>query len=773
MKLLATLTLGICLVQICAWGQTSTAPEGVAAGNYQIQQSVELGWRYTTSSGNGSIYDTFVNLHTGPRLLEQSLEVQSVNHAGALFDNLSLASFGYGGDPNSATRLRMYRNRWYNFNASFRRDQNFWDYNLLANPLNPPTSSPSLAVQFSPHRFATVRRMSDYNLALAPQARVRARLAYSRNVSQGPSFSSVNVGGFQGAQTLLAQPWHETQDQYQIGVDFKLLPRTSISFDQFFQFRKDDTSLRDGAFAFQLSNGAPVDLGLVFNTPFFPCASPIGNGATSPPTANDVCNGFLSFSRANRVRSRTPTEQLTLQSTYFRRLELSGLFSYSRASSSLPAFAESFDGLIVPLNLRQDALSGVAGARRIAVTGEVAATWQVAPQWRISDALDWRAFRIPGDGAAAESALFAASLLASPSAFNPATCPAPFVSPACPQHGFGSPADLIASRAAEFLGQREIGSFFNVERDFSRHWGGQVGYRYTHKSIAQRGEESNVELLLPPLADRDDCANQPLAADGSCAVTKFFSLLQRTPIQRHSVLLGAWSRLLADDRLRMNFDVELFAADRVFDRIEPRQRQRYRFRARYKPAAWANISLGFGLSEGRNGANDVKMREHGRNADVSLSLIASDKWAADINYDFNSGFSRSMICYISETAGAGGNICPSDPGLFLTTSFYDSATHFGRAAATWHPQRRVTANLGYTITSADGDTALLNPLASIASLRYNLHQPAAALAIDLRQGLTWKASWNYHDYNEKSDSGPTLPRDFHANLATVALRYSF
>src|SRR5207253_6572088 len=45
---------------------------------------------------------------------------------------------------------------------------------------------------------------------------------------------------------------------------------------------------------------------------------------------------------------------------------------------------------------------------------------------------------------------------------------------------------------------------------------------------------------------------------------------------------------------------------------------------------------------------------------------------------------------------------------------------------------------GYTITSADGDTALLNPLASIASLRYNLHQPAAALAIDLRQGLTWR-----------------------------------
>jgi len=370
-----------------------------------------------------------------------------------------------------------------------------------------------------------------------------------------------------------------------------------------------------------------------------------------------------------------------------------------------------------------------------------------------------------------ENALFAASLLASPNAFDPASCPPPFVSPACPQHGFGSSADVIASSAAEFLGQREISNFLNVEHDFSRHWGGQIGYRYTHKSIAQRGAESNAELFLPPLANRDDCVSQPLAADGSCAVSTFFSLFQSTPIQRHSVQLGAWARLLADDRLRLNLDVELFGADRVFDRIEPRQKQRYRFRARYKPTAWANISLGFGLSEGRNGASDVQMRQNSRNADLSISLVPSNRWAIDINYDFSSDFSHSLICYISETPSNA--ICPTDAGLFLTTSFYDSATHFGRAAVIWHAQKRVTANLGYTITSADGDTLLLNPLAPIAALRYSLHQPAAALAIDLHKGFTWKASWNYHDYNEKSASGPTLPRDFHANLATVALRYSF
>jgi len=33
--------------------------------------------------------------------------------------------------------------------------------------------------------------------------------------------------------------------------------------------------------------------------------------------------------------------------------------------------------------------------------------------------------------------------------------------------------------------------------------------------------------------------------------------------------------------------------------------------------------------------------------------------------------------------------------------------------------------------------------------------------------------WNYYDYDEQSLVGPTLPRHFHANLATVALRYAF
>lgn len=127
------------------FAQTPTAPpappaepDGVTRGGYQIHQSIELGYRSTDVTGSGDMYDTLVNLQTGPRILDQTLTMQSVDHQGLLFDNLYLNSVGWGGDPNNYARLRADKNKWYNFQSSFRRDQSFFDYDLLANPLNPP-----------------------------------------------------------------------------------------------------------------------------------------------------------------------------------------------------------------------------------------------------------------------------------------------------------------------------------------------------------------------------------------------------------------------------------------------------------------------------------------------------------------------------------------------------------------------------------------------------------------------------------------------------------
>ena len=90
-----------------------------------IHSSVEIGYRVNDVTGSGDMYDTLVNLQSGPRILDQTLSMQSVDHQGLLFDDLYLNSFGWGGDPNNALRLRADKNKWYNLQSSFRRDQYF------------------------------------------------------------------------------------------------------------------------------------------------------------------------------------------------------------------------------------------------------------------------------------------------------------------------------------------------------------------------------------------------------------------------------------------------------------------------------------------------------------------------------------------------------------------------------------------------------------------------------------------------------------------------
>jgi hypothetical protein len=160
-----------------------------------------LGYRATDIDGSGDMYDTLVNLHQGPRLLDETLSMQSLNHQGVLFDDLYINSFGWGGDPNNALRIRAGKNKWYKFVGSFRRDQSFSDFDLLANPLNPPPVTlrlhgvlPSIAVLNSPHLFDATRRMSDFDLTLLPQSTVSFRLGFSHNNMTGPSFSSIHDG---------------------------------------------------------------------------------------------------------------------------------------------------------------------------------------------------------------------------------------------------------------------------------------------------------------------------------------------------------------------------------------------------------------------------------------------------------------------------------------------------------------------------------------------------------------------------------------------------
>ena len=70
---------------------------------YVIHQSIDLGGHIATYSGSDAMYATLVNFHSGPRILDQSMEMIAVDRAKALIlDHLSSNSFGYGGIPTTS-----------------------------------------------------------------------------------------------------------------------------------------------------------------------------------------------------------------------------------------------------------------------------------------------------------------------------------------------------------------------------------------------------------------------------------------------------------------------------------------------------------------------------------------------------------------------------------------------------------------------------------------------------------------------------------------------
>ncbi|HTT19957.1 MAG TPA: hypothetical protein VMG82_13485 [Candidatus Sulfotelmatobacter sp.] len=727
-------------------GQTSnpnqnSAPEGWEGGGYAIHQSVEFGYRVSDVTGSQQMYNTLVNLRTGPRLLDQSLSMQSKNHDTPLFDNLFLNSFGWGGDPNNALRFRVDKNRWYGFRSAFRRDQTDFDYNLLANPLNPATSSPNIPVTASPHLFATRRRISDFDLTLFPQSIFDVRLGYSHNNMTGPSYSSVH----EGTDALLFQDWNTTLDSYRFGADLKIFTHTVLSYDQFFDYYRGDTTWQLAPFAQALLPGGAgtVELGLPINTVNKnPCG--INPPATSLIDAtgtltNLTCNSFLDYSRSNRIRTSSPTERVSLHTTDLARLELNASYAYSSADMSAP-FNEFFNGFQSGRNgspntrqsLVTDTPGTTTGATRISNVADFSLTVHLTKHLRLVDTFRLWDYRIP------ERALFSeqdwtctSCTLLTPISGTTTTGPAP------------STTDALSFN--QDWKRNEI----DLVWDAAKHFGGRVGFRY--------GDREFHHVLDFTTGDED-----------------------RITVHEYTPVFTFWARPMQS--LRFNFDWEHTNNDDTIVRIGPRKEDKYRVQANYTPVSWAVLGTSVNLWDASNADTLINYHGHNRNYGFTANLNPRQRIGFDLAYNYNDYQQNTFICFNNSDTSlvvvANAGSCTangySDSGNpLLTNGIYTSRTHYGMGSVTVRPVSRVSMLAGYSITSVGGETPQLNSLQPFGSLQYNYHQPLANVIVDIGHHISWKGSWNYYQYGEKSFVGPTDPRYFHANNATFSLLWGF
>src|ERR1700733_9145568 len=124
------MTAGIAAAQKPASDAPMTAPNG-----YVLHQSIDLGGRIANPTGSAAMYDTLVNMQSGPRVLGETFVMHALPGAkNTLVDSISAFGSGFGGDPYNFAKLDASKGKVYEFSGLFRRDRQYFDYNLLGNP---------------------------------------------------------------------------------------------------------------------------------------------------------------------------------------------------------------------------------------------------------------------------------------------------------------------------------------------------------------------------------------------------------------------------------------------------------------------------------------------------------------------------------------------------------------------------------------------------------------------------------------------------------------
>jgi hypothetical protein len=811
--LLSTTMLAAFCIPV-AFAQQVDEQKGIDQGNYNVKMAVEFGYRITDIAGNQQTYDTFVNLQQGPRLLDFSTVMNSLDHHGTLFDHFFFSNFGYGGDPYDVSQLRISKNKWYAFNGMFRKDQNHWDYSLLANPLNPPTLFPNTPPNFnplvnapsnvvgtavigtSPHPFYTARNMQNYGLTILPDSKIRFRFGYDQNTIYGPGFSTTH----EGTDQYLTQDYSNHNRSYRLGVDFRFLPRTTISYDQIWSHYKNDLGSTDTNLQFSPGAGFPLlDLGVPWNGTSQPCSNAFGPGGI----VNPACNAFSSYLLHWRTRLNNPTEKVTVQSSYFKNVDFAGTFSYTGGDLTVDDYQQNFTGLTPKANLSNFAETGPISGRHVAAFADLGVTWHINEAISLVDSVRFSNWKEPAQFAATDCSFFSPSLIVNPNVFSPtATLPGTCAAPAngvpntIPVHTTSSGGDIALNLDSNLLKQQDLSNTIQIRVQISPKGGAYFGYEYRARVISDNFFNSFGGIYFPNNAARGNCTlvdpalplshvNLPagcaLNADGSISYSfpGTFAPPSETDINENHSVFGLWVR--PSQKFRLNVDGDIMSANAAFTRLSPLNSQKLRFQADYKPSEKLNFNGIVSLWYGQNNVPSVNNLMHNNSYGITAEFLPNQKISLDLGYSYNDISTSLLVCFTATGSLPGLPACPNVSGLVQENSPYSSKVNTGFLDFSWNPINRLTLHGGTSMTGVSGSQLNLTPENPIptnvdGSLNSSWYQPYGGIDYHIANHWTGKAFWSYYSYHEDSTAAFQDifgPRNFHGNLVTLSVRYAF
>lgn len=770
-------------------------PSGFAA-----HSSVDAGGRINNTVGSGAMYNTLVNMQSGPRVLGQTFELHTLpGNKNNIVDDLTALSTGFGGDPYNLAKLDARKGNVYEFSGLFRRDRQYFDYNLLGNPGIPGGQTipigPSTApvghfvwpqITQSPFMFNTVRRMTDTNLTIRPLSAVTYRFGYSQNIFQGPSMTP-SGNSVAGQEILLQMMQRNSIDDWTGSVEWKPVPQTRLMYEQEITHYKGDSyfNMAPSSFLFQEANGLPVaplttysntypygfsgTTGL-FSPSSFCNATSLANANTilSPnpnggaPIIDPACNVISSYLRSQPTREIFPTEIFRLQSSSIRNVTMNGNVRYTSANMNLPNYFEQFQGL-QGAN-RSISFAGNANAKREVIATDYGITWQATKTFSLSEQFNFSNVHQPGSAEYTTGTTVTvpttagAETINNPNMTSCTTLSSTVFSPAGCKPSTSTPsggATIGGGPVFDFFGQKFITNNITGTWDVTNRTSLSLTYRHESHDITE-GAENTTSTLTG---------------------ATFFTINQNGGI--FSVATHP------SNNWDLNASVDLLWADNVFTPVAPRQQQHYRFHTMYRPKTWATISGAYNDLERHNNTNNAGLAatagpldfvNHSRVASVTTDLMPNEHYGFDFTYAYSDVYTASNICFQSQaTLVAGGavapaattqtgGICPTQPvaaghGTSQTIlvgparSFQDAPTQYATAALALSPVEKLHSNIGYRISSVNGSRYFDNATDVNGSMVSTYQSPFVDLAYALHKDFILKGEYNFYGYGEGGQSG--------------------
>jgi hypothetical protein len=710
------------------------------------------------------MWATMVNQGTGMRLVGQSLEMHSTDTSKTpIFDTLSTASYGYGGQPIDYTFLKFSKGKWYDFDGSFRRNRSYFDYNLLVNSFltSATAATPVLVPQPSTlHLFNTVRRNTETLVTILPVSRVSFRAGYNHGTNEGPSYSSVHGGG----DVSVNQWWRNSLDTFVGGVDVKLFKRTTLSYDQFYGLYRGDTSNTLAAATWSLANGTPVSQGFnVLTGPTVTCPTSSKNQNVVNGISNPFCSQTIIQQQAQPIRTSFPTEQFRFSSHNWDRVAMNGRVTYSGGVGNVNGFNEMFNGFLSRTTLRQEIDTGglnssgrLAHNKRINVNADYGIEAEVNKWLSVSDAINFWDVRVPGHS------------IVSSEIWDNNPNGQPFVPPA--SLNVNTPLSSLhhvinTNEHFGFLSHENIMNTVLATVTVMPEFKFSAGWRFNNREIKKDQD--------PTLA-----------------------------WHQNGVLLGAVIQPSRQVRVNLNFENMMSDSansdtlSKTYTRLGPNSTYHIQARAVVTPKSWVNFAIATNDFHGKNDDPFVNHTEHAHNISFATQFIPTETLSLDFNYSHDSVFSQTDICYIfSATANASvppgaanSGTCvptPNNPtatsSLLLGYGTYDVPSNFFIGSLNYHPSKILAFNGGYRMTDLTGSAELLNPYNPAGAINSKTVTPFADMQIRIAEGWYWHGNWEHHGYNEAGAQGGSsvapgslLPsRDFHGDVVTLSVKYAF